>query len=188
MLSLPRLPVCWGGQAPRPVFPGCVRCGRRVPARTGATMRALASRCWALWGWREGAPGGGALCRCEGRLSAGALPPPTARSLGGLSGSATHVLNSVLWARVCRVGGPAPFLLPCMRSEEPRVAGLVGGRPGRVALHRCEARLVSGDVPLSAARPFGRAARISRPVFPVRCPGPPGSCSPVVLGVNFVRP
>ena len=41
-------------------------------------------------------------CCCEGRLRSGAPPPPTARPLGGLLGSATHVL----WAQVCGCGGP----------------------------------------------------------------------------------
>ena len=49
-------------------------------------------------------PGGVACPRCEGRLVSGAPPPLAARPLGGLSGSATHLL----WARVCRRGGPAP--------------------------------------------------------------------------------
>ena len=36
-----------------------------------------------------------------------------------------------------------------------------------MACHRCEGRLVSGAVPLPAARPLGRAAGVQRPV----CPG-----------------
>ena len=55
-----------------------------------------------LWGWRKGVPVGGAFHCCEGRLGAGAPPPPTARPLGGLLGSATHVL----WARASGCGGP----------------------------------------------------------------------------------
>ena len=58
---------------------------------------------FALWGWREGIPGGGAFCRSEGRLRSGACPPPAARPQGGLSGSATHVL----WARLCGRTSPA---------------------------------------------------------------------------------
>ena len=53
-----------------------------------------------------GRPRGGALRRCEGCLSSGALSPPAARPQGGLSGSATHVL----WARVSGRGGPAMSL------------------------------------------------------------------------------
>ena len=55
-----------------------------------------------LWGWRKGVPGGGAFHYCEGHLGSGAPPPPTARPLGGLLGSAIHVL----WARACGCGGP----------------------------------------------------------------------------------
>ena len=54
-------------------------------------------------GVAEGRPrGGGAFHHGDGRLRSGAVPPPTARPLGGLLGSATHVL----WARVCGRGGP----------------------------------------------------------------------------------
>ena len=55
-----------------------------------------------LWGWRKGVPGGGAFHFCEGRLGSGAPPPRTARPLGGLLRSATHVLC----ARACGCGGP----------------------------------------------------------------------------------
>ena len=55
-----------------------------------------------LWGWRKGVPGGGAFHCCEGRLRSGAPPTPTARPMGGLLGSANHVL----WARACGCGGP----------------------------------------------------------------------------------
>ena len=84
---------------------------RSVPAlrpSTGPTACALAGRRCSLWGWRKGIPGGGAFHHCEGRLRSGAVPPPTARPLGGLLGSATHVL----WARVCGCGGPtlSPWL------------------------------------------------------------------------------
>ena len=41
-------------------------------------------------------------CCCEGRLRSGPPPPPTARPLRGLLGSATHVL----WAGMCGCGGP----------------------------------------------------------------------------------
>ena len=38
----------------------------------------------------------------HGVLGTASVPPPTARPLGGLLGSATYVL----WARVCGCGGP----------------------------------------------------------------------------------
>ena len=69
---------------------------------TGPTACALAGRRCSLSEWRKGVPGGGAFHHCEGRLGSGAVPPPTACPLGGLLGSATHVL----WVRVCGCGGP----------------------------------------------------------------------------------
>ena len=57
---------------------------------------------WGCGGGGRASPGGGAFHCCEGRLGSGAPPPPTARPLGGLLGSAIHVL----WARACGCGGP----------------------------------------------------------------------------------
>ena len=88
---------------PRPVCPG-VRSVRALGPSTGPTACALAGRRCSLWWWWKGVPGGGAFLRCEGRLRSGTPPPPTSRPLGGLLGSATHVLR----ARVCGRGGPAP--------------------------------------------------------------------------------
>ena len=93
----------WG---PNTVPLACMPCGGCVPR-----------------GWRGAVPGGGAFHRCEGRLRSGAPPPPTACPLGGLSGSATHMLR----ARGCGCGG---------RSRSPwpacwwglRAVGVVGGR------------------------------------------------------------
>ena len=78
---------------------------------------------YGLWGWRQGVPGGGAFYRCEGRLGSCAPPPRTAGPLGGLSGSAIHVL----WARACRCGGPA--LSP--RPARPVGAARRGAGPWR---------------------------------------------------------
>ena len=85
---------------PRPVCPGCGRCGRGdpAPAPQRAPLRAGIARCG---GGRRASPGGGVFHCCEGRLMSGAPPPPTVRSLGGLLGSTTHVL----WARACGCGG-----------------------------------------------------------------------------------
>ena len=107
---------------PRSVCPGCGRCGRGdpAPAPQRAPLRAVVARCE---GWQKGVPGGGAFHRCEGRLRSGAPPPPTARPLGGLSGSATHVL----WARVCGFGGPALSPRPACPVGAACRAG--GGRP-----------------------------------------------------------
>ena len=74
-----------------------------------------------LWGWRKCVPGEGAFHCCEGHLRSGAPPPPTARPLGGLLGSATHVL----WPRACGCGGPTLSPWPA-RSVGPACRG--GGR------------------------------------------------------------
>ena len=85
-----------------------VRSVRAWGTSTGSRACALAGRRCSLWVWRKGVPGAGAFHRCEGRLRSGAPPPPTARPLGGLLGSATHML----WARVCGCGGPTPTPWP----------------------------------------------------------------------------
>ena len=99
-LSLPRPPVLWGGQ---PLFRDpCVL--DALSAGVGTQHRPHSVRpcgpALLAVGWRKGVPGGGAFHHCEGRLRSGPVPPPTARPLGGLLGSATHVL----WARVCGCG------------------------------------------------------------------------------------
>ena len=86
-------PVCWlrelGPSVAPPALPGvCVLVGA-LGAPPIAHLARVVSR-------------ERALRRCEGRLKSGAVPPPAARPLGGLSGSAFRVL----WARVRRRGGP----------------------------------------------------------------------------------
>ena len=160
--AVPPPAVCPLGRVagvPRPVCPW-VRSVRAWGPSTGLTACALARRHCSLWGWRKGVPGGGVFQRCEGRLRSGAPPPPTARPLGGLLGSATHVL----WARVCGCGGPT--LSPWPACPVGAACCGAGGGPsqGVLACHRCEGRLVSGAVPPPAARPLGRAARVPQPV------------------------
>ena len=122
---------------PRPVCPGCGRCGRGDPALAPqrAPLRAGVACCW---GGGRASLQGGAVRRCEGRLGSGAPPPPAARPPGGLSGSATHVL----WARVCGRGGPAlaPWLMCPVGSCAPR------GWRGASGFRR---------PPFPAARPLG---------------------------------
>ena len=132
--------------------------------RTGPTACALVSRHCALWGWREGVPGGAAFRSCEGRPSLGALPPPAACPQGGLLGSATHVL----WAWVCRRGGPALSLwLACPAGSclpQGWCVSAQGGRPSTVVRSvRHQALCLPPP-----ARPLGRAARVPRPVVPGR--------------------
>ena len=149
-------------RVPRPVCPGCGWCrrGDPAPAPQRAPLRAGVASCG---GHGRASPGGGAFHHCEGRLRSGAVPPPTARPLGGLLGSATHVL----WARVCGCGGPTLSPWPaCPVGAACRGVG-GGPSPGGVACHCCEGRLVSGALPPPATRPLERAARVPRPV----CPG-----------------
>ena len=155
-------PLEWAARVPRPVCPGCGRCGRGdpAPAPQRAPLRAGVARCG---GGGRVSPGGGAFHHCEGRLRSGVVPPPTARPLGGLSGSATHVLCTQMWG----CGGPTLSPWPaCPVGAASRGTG-GGPFPGGVACHRCEGRLVSGAVPPPAASPLERAARVPRPV----CPG-----------------
>ena len=143
-LSLPRPPVLRSGQP-----------GVRVPCVPGAVGAGVGTQHFVLFV--------GAFHHGEGRLRSGAVPPPTARPLGGLLGSATHVL----WARVCGCGGPTLSPWPACPVGAACRGGGGGPSPGGVACHRCEGRLVSGAVPPPAARPLERAARVPRPV----CPG-----------------
>ena len=88
-LSHPRLPVLWAGcRGPLPTGCGCGGVRAWGPV-TNPTARPLSSWRCALWGRHEGARGGGASCLGVGRSGSGALPPPTARPLGGLPGPTT---------------------------------------------------------------------------------------------------
>ena len=73
------------------------------------------------------APGGGASCLGVGRPGSGALPPPTARPLGGLRGPTTHWL----WVR----GGAGVGTRHQPHSAHScelalRAVGAAQGRPG----------------------------------------------------------
>ena len=162
-----------------------VRSVRPWGPSTSPTECALAGQRCSLWRWRKGVPGWGAFHRCEGRLRSGAPPLPTARPLGGPLGSATHVL----WVRVCRCGGRTLSPWPACPVGAACRGGGGGPFPGVVACHRCEGRLVSGAVPLPAARPLGRTAGVPRPVCPgcgrCRCgdPAPAPRRAPLRAGV-----
>ena len=162
-LYLPGPPVLWSGEP-----------GFRDPCVPGAVGAGVGTQHWphsvrpcglALLavGMVEGRPRGGAFHHCEGRLRSGAVPPLTARPLGGLLGSATHVL----WTRVCGCGGSTLSPWPACPVGAACRGGGRGPSPGGVACHRFEGRLVSGAVPPRAARPLERGARVPRPV----CPG-----------------
>ena len=87
--------------------------GRGDPSPT--PQRALLRAGFARCGDSTRAPGGGAFCLGVGCPGSGALPPPTARPLGGLPGQTTHCL----WVR--GVAGVGPRHQPhsarsCVRS------------------------------------------------------------------------
>ena len=147
---------------PRPVCSGCGRCGRGDQHRPHS-VRPCGSGLLAL-GVAEGRPGGGCLPPlCEGRLRSGAVPPPTARLLGGLLGSATHVL----WARVCGCGGPTLAVWPAC--------------PVGAACRRVGGGLSPGGWPATVAR-GARCQALSLPRPPVLLSGRPGFRDPCVPG------
>ena len=125
-LSHARLPALWAGcRGPLPTGCGCGGLRAWGPV-TNPTARALASWLCALWGRHEGARGG-ASCLGVGRPGSGALPPQTARPLGGLPGPTTHWL----WVRgAAGVGTRNQFhsVRHCMLAV--RAVGAARGRPG----------------------------------------------------------
>ena len=157
---LPGCPASGVGRSPTPHCPpsgraagahyplavGAGGCGRGDPSPT--PQRALLRAGFARCGGGTRAPGGGASCLGVGRPGSGALPPPTARPLGGLPGPTTHWL----WMRGVRAWGPvtnptAHSVACCGRGM--RVPG--GGasclgvrRPGSGALQPPTARPLGG--------------------------------------------
>ena len=169
--SLGARPPERAARVPRPVCPGCGRCGRvdPVPAPRRAPLRAGVVRCG---GGGRASPGGAAFHRCEGRLVSGAVPPWAARP----PERAARVLRPACpgCSRCGRVDpAPAPQRVP-LRAGVARCGG--GGRasPGGGAFYRCEGRLVSG------ACSQGSATRVSR-ARSMRACGPstgPTACAP----------
>ena len=124
----------------------------RGGAGVGTHHQPHRARSCMLWGRHEGAQGGGASCLGVGRPGSGALPPPSARPLGGLPGPTTHWL----WVRGgCGRGNPSPTpQRALLRAGFARCGGgtraprggascLGVGRPG------------SGALPSPTARPLG---------------------------------
>ena len=170
---------------PRPVCPGCGRCGRvdPAPAPQRAPLRA-----------------GVARCGVGGRASPGGVPSAVVR--GAWCQALSLPRPPVLWS------GQPGFRDPCVpgavdagvwtqhRPHSVRpcgpallAVGVAEGCPRGAAFHRCEGRLVSGAVPPPAARPLERAARVPRPVCPGcgRCgrvdPAPTPQRAPLRAGV-----
>ena len=171
---------------PRPVCPGCGRCGRvdPAPAPQRAPLRAGVARCGA-----------------GGRASPGGVPSTVVR--GAWCQALSLPRPPVLWS------GRPGFRDPCVpgavdagvwtqhRPHSVRpcgpallAVGVAEGRP-RVGclLPCCEGRLVSGAVPPPTARPLERAAGVPRPVCPGcgRCgrvdPAPAPQRAPLRAGV-----
>ena len=92
----------WGRAArtPCPCVPGTGGVG--MGGQHGPHSVRSCESAWRAVGMAGGRPRGGALRRCEGHLRPGARTPPAGRPRGGLSGSATHLLQ----AGVCGCGGP----------------------------------------------------------------------------------
>ena len=158
-------------RVPRPVCPGCGRCGRvdPAPAPQRAPLRAGVARCG---GGGRASPGGAVLHRCEGRLVPGAVPPPAARP----PERAARVPRSACpGCGRCGRGGPAPA---------PQRA------PLRAGVARCGGggRASPGGVPSTMVRgAWGQALSLSRLPAHCRvgCRGSLGVCG--VCGACAVR-
>ena len=124
------VPALGAGRAvPRGPCPSA--CPAPVPCSVwrawGGAVRSWFPPTWlGVVGVAAGRPGGGAFYRCVGRLGSCAPPPPTARPLGGLSGSAIHVL----WARACGCGSPALSLWGLCAAGRVRGVHMHGGELG----------------------------------------------------------
>ena len=126
-------------EAHYPPAAGAWGCGRgdSSPTPQRALLRAGFARC----GGGSRAPGGGASCLGVGRPGLGALPPPTARPMGGLPGPTTHWL----WVRGgAGVGTRHQPHIPRSCVLWGRLEGARGGRPGSVALPPPTARPLGG--------------------------------------------
>ena len=164
-------------RVPRPVCPGCGRCGRGdpAPAPRRAPLRAGVAR---RGGGGKASPGG-AFHRCEGRLVSGAVPPLAARPLE----RAARVPRPVCpGCGRCRRGDPAP-----VSQRAPLWAGVARCGSGRRAspggvlstVVRGARRCPSPGRPSSGAGSQGSASRVSR-VRSVRAWGPgsgPPACA-----------
>ena len=149
-------PLERAARVPRPVCPGCGRCGRvdPAPAPLRAPLRAGVARCG---GGGRASPGGGLFRRCEGRLVSGAVPPPAARPL----------------ERAARV--PRPVCPGCGRCGRVDPAPAPQRAPLRAGVARCGGggRASPGGVPSTVVRgAWCRALSLPRP--PVLWSGQPG--------------
>ena len=157
-------PLERAARVPRPVCPGCGRCGRvdPAPAPQRAPLRAGVARCG---GGGRASPGGGLFRRCEGRLVSGAVPPPAARPL----------------ERAARV--PQPVCPGCGRCGRVDPAPAPQRAPLRAGVARCGGggRASPGGVASTVVRgAWYQALSLPRP--PVLWSGQPGFRNPCVPG------
>ena len=173
-------PLERAARVPRPVCPGCGRCGRvdPAPAPQRAPLRAGVVRC----GGGGGASPGGVLSTvvrvawCQA-LSLPGLPVLWSGHPGFRDPCVPGAVDAGVWTqhRPHSVRPCGPALL---------AVGVAEGRPRGGAFHRCEERLVSGAVPppgrpSSGAGGQGSATRVSR-VRSMRACGPstgPTACA-----------
>ena len=156
----PDCPPSWrAAGAHYPLAVGAGGCGRGDPSPTPqrALLRAGFVRC----GGGMRVPGEGASCLGVGRPGSGALPPPTARPLGGRPGPTTHLL----WMRGARAWGPVTN--PTARALASWLCALWGRHEG--------AR--GGAPPAWVWGVRGRALSHPRlPALPAGCRGPLPTC------------
>ena len=157
-------PLERAARVPRPVCPGCGRCGRGDPAPAPQRAPLRGRRC-SLWGWRRGVPGGRAFHHCGGRLVSGAVPPPVARLL----------------EQAARV--PRPVCPGCGRCGPGDPAPAPQRAPLRACVARCGGggRASPGGVPSTIVRGAWCQA-LSLPRSPVLWSGQPGFRVPCVPG------
>ena len=157
-------PLERAARVPRPVCPGCGRCGRVDPAPVPqrAPLRAGVARCG---GGGRASPGGGVFHRCEGRPASGAVHPPAVRPL----------------ERAVRV--PRPVCPGCGRCGrgDPALAPQRAPLRAGVALLGVGRRASPGGVPSIIVRGAWCQA-LSLPQPPVLRSGQPGFRVPCVPG------
>ena len=177
---------------PRPVCPGCGRCGRgdpapapwRAPLRAGVARRGGGGR----------ASPGGAFHRCEGRLVSGAVPPPVARPLERAAGVPRPVCPG---CGRCVRGDPAPA--PQRAPLRAGVARCRGG--GRTCPGGSPSTIVRGAWCQALSLPWPSILWSGQPGFRVPCvPGAVGAgvgtqhrshsvrpCGPALLAVGVAE-
>ena len=175
------LPPERAARVPRPVCPGCGRCGRvdPAPAPQRAPLRAGVARCG---GGGRASPGGGVFHRCEGRPASGAVPPPAVRPLE----RAVRVPRPVC-PGCGRCGRGDPALAPQRAPLRAGVALLGGG--GRASPGGVPSIIVGGVWCQALSLPQPPVLRSGQPGFRVPCvPGAVGACVGTQHRPYSVRP